>query len=596
MGIDSDFRDLLERAAREGFFPQVHSGSGDFAYPCLSQFSAFIDDLNSLVRSLSLYHPGVDYPKPWHCRVWGDVFRTVGVIYNERFRAGLKEGRVTIDCNTPPNKGKAQAARSAAAAKRKSVAAGARGGKRTAGAAAAATDEDGNALPVSSGQWQEASEVVEDPKANYYQWPKDEDGYAWFLPDTPVQCSWEEIFYADDPRPKLRFTEALTGYLLRDMPLPHDCSLLLDCCVVGGRWVRRPIRVRVEHPFQRDSVTQQEVDEAAGLGLVRRVIAYDPDQREAFGFGEADDRITYHVYDLTVRCRRSVAVFSNDGDTDVALMATLPVRIDLQRFGPPGYRVPDGEELPAVVHAMRRPRKLVTANGLSRDVCDTIVIDTDRLAVFLRCHYGGGALLAQIDRGAPRLIEGTAAFALLVALRPTDYTTGYPRLTAPNLLQAAEVYRAEFVAMFETQRVAWEEAVGPYRLLHCRIHVEGLVRFIARAAGLARENGSRCCRPPSLAPERSAAAAKRGEEPSEEDRWMTVAGVTAIAMRAAWMVDKYVNGGIHGYELPDPFAVHPGTGKSLYGYEWRTNHATRRREVVFTMDVHQRPVAEIVRD
>ena len=589
MGIDSDFRDLLERAAREGFFPQVQAQSGDFAYPCLSLFSVFIDDLNSLVRSLSLYHPGVDYAKPWQCRVWGDVFRTVGIVYNERFAVGLKEGRIMLDCNTPPNKGKAQASRGAAAGKRKDGQASGKGKKR-----AKALDEDGNAIPNQDIHAGEEDKPV-DPKANYYQWPKDEDGSTWFLPTTKVQCSWEEIVYSDDPRPKLRFTEALTNYLLRVMPLPHDCTILLDCCVIDGKWDRRPIRVDIHHPFQRDSVTQEQINLASKQGLVTRRIYYDPDQKEAYGFGEADDRIIFHVYDTTVRCRKSVAVFSGDGDTDIALMATLPVRVDVQRRGPAQYRIPEGTDLPAVVHAMRRPRKMVLPTGLSRDVCDTIVIDTDRLAVFLQCHYGGGALVAQKNSVAPRILDATAMFALLVAMRPTDYTNGYPALSAPNLIQAAERHRGAFVEAFETWSIPWEEVLGPYRLLDCRIHVEALVHFITLATDLAYENGAKQCRAPTKVAEPSAAAAKRGDPPNENDKWMTIAGVTSIAMRAVWMLDKYVNGGLPGYELPDPFAVDPGSGKSLYGYAWQTNPDTKRREVVFTMDVHQRPVAHIVR-
>lgn len=49
------------------------------------------------------------------------------------------------------------------------------------------------------------------------------------------------------------------------------------------------------------------------------------------GYGEADDRMMYHVYDLTVRCRKSVLVFSGDGDTGIALPVTFGVRRFLQR-------------------------------------------------------------------------------------------------------------------------------------------------------------------------------------------------------------------------------------------------------------------------
>lgn len=588
MGIDGDIRRFFEMAAGECFYPQLHAFTGEYAYPDTRAYTAFVDDLNSLTRSLGLAHPGVDHPKPWHCRLWGDVFRTVGIIYNERFAAGMFEGRVTLDCNTPPNKGKAQASRGAVAGKRKDKQATSDKKKR-----ARVLDEDGQPLAMGD----ESPDTMEhiDPKANYYQWPKEEDGSTWFLATTEIQCSWEEIFYSDDPRPKMRFMEALTRYILYELPLPHECSLLMDCGVINGKWERRPMRVSIHHPFRNDSITAEQLQLAAEQGLVKRRIVFDDAHKETFGYGEADDRIIYHVYDLTVRCRKSVAVFSGDGDTDVALVATRSVRSQLQRNGPPEYRLQPGEKFPSVVHAMRRSRKLLLPDGRSRDVCDTIVIDTDRLAVFVDCHYGGGAILAQGNALLPRTVDATAVFALLVSMRATDYTEDYPYLSAANLFEAFEKHRDVLVEALETRVVAYEDVLGPYRLLDCLIHVDRFIKFITLASNVARTNGSRACRAPSTEPQTNAAAAKRGDPPNDKDKIMTTAGVTAMAMRCVWLVDKYVNGGLPGYELPDPFTKDPESGKSLYGYARVYNPKSKREEVVFTMDVHQRPVAHIVR-
>ncbi len=582
MGIDSVVREFLERAARGCFYPQPGPG-GAFAYPDLGRYSAFVDDLNSLVRALGLLYPGCKNPRPWHCRVWGDVYRRVGLAYNERFAAGLTEARVTLDCCTPPNKGRAQASRNEAALRRKQDAA---------AAAGRFEDADGNPLPAAAPGGGAAPEP--------YAWPADEDGADWFRADAAVQCDWEGIAYSADPRPKLRFYEALTRYLLFEMPLPPSCTLLLDCGVLDGRWVRQPMRVRIAHPFDPLLVTDADVRAAlqAGTPGVARRVEFATEHEAPTGFGEADDRMVYHVYDLTVRCRRSVVVFSGDGDTDVALVNTLRVRRALQRSARPelrALRVPDDAPLPAVVHAMPRARQTTDPNGARRDFADTIVIDTDRLAEWLEVHYGGGALAAQAGRMHPGRVDGGAMFSLLVALRTTDYTEAYPFLSLPNILEAHERTPRLLADALETHVVADPELCGPFTLIDCRLHVPSFRRFLAAAIAVACENGATRCRAPTEAPRPSAAAARRGAPPDEADRLMTLGAVDAMAMRLAWLVDKYLNGGLPGYELPDPFACHPQSGKSLYGYARTRPPGADRDRIEFTQDVHPREWAAIVR-
>lgn len=597
MGVDGDVRsDVLEPASPGSFYPQRQPKTGEFAYPDLSQFDAFICDLNSLIRSIQLIYPGCRDPKPWYPRQWGQVFAYVGNEYYKRFAAGLREGRVTIDCNSPPNKGKAQAVRGQAVSNRRKAAL---NGKSAAGSGkrARVVDENGDPVRTSATIEEEAAaEEESDPKADYYKWPANEDGSTWFLHDTPIQCSWEEIFYSDDPRPKRCFNEALTRFLCEELYIPLGCSLLLDCGVRNGVWDRRPVRVELHHPFKGDSITDEELREAIGAGLVTRRIYYDPHQPEPMGYGEADDRMMYHVYDLTVRLRKSVLVFSGDGDTGIALPVTFGVRRFLQRHGPPELRFARGERLPIVMHVMRRSRKLTLPDGRKHDVCDTIVCNTDHLATFIDTHFGGAIIKSQGNAPRPCYAEPAALFALLVAIRPTDYTEGYPFLSIGNLFEAFERHGEVLCAGFSTPSCEYREVLGPYRFLDCRLDVNAFVRFITLATGVARANKSYQCREPSVEVTTSEAARKRGEKPTDKDRIMTIQNVRAMAHRVIWLVDKWVNGGLPGYELPDPFARHPESGKSLYGYEWvPSKKDPNKREVLFTQEVHDRPVAHIVR-
>lgn len=595
MGIEGVYRELLRRCAEECFFPQRHPETGKLLFPELgAQYPYWIEDLNFRVRSYALapiHSSSKSPPGPYACRTWGQVFRRLAEELHDIWASGPVEIRMMLDFNSPPNKGFTQAKRQ----------------KSSSGSSSNLADaitKKGSPTPAkrmrSTIESIEAEEDARDPYDGLYEWPEEEDGSAWFAPEQRIQCSFDNIYYAKNKQVKMRWVETLTRFLLYEMPIPLGKVMLLDCGVLDGQWFKRPLVARITHPFGNQGVVDEAaVWEAARLdpGCVRRVVepmADHPDQY--WSYCEADDRLVLHVYHITVCLKSNVIVSSGDGDTTIALVNTFRERRRIAREGPiERLRLGPGEKFPSVMHLMKRRHNLWNATGERSSASDTLVIDADRLSLFIGSHYGGVALSSLVRAGLPaRIIDGNAIFSFLVALRDTDYTHAYPCLSWSNVLETFEMRPDLLAEAFHTEAKTDQARLGVVTYLDCSIHVPSFIKFLEAAAGTAYDNGATQARPPSEEVTLSKAAAKRGDPPTLEDIWMSHSGVYCIAARLVWTVDKFVNAGLPNYCIPNPFARDQRNNLPLYGYEQRECPGGRKR-VSYSRSVNEREWMCIVR-
>lgn len=479
---------------------------------------------------------------------------------HEIFITGPNQIAIHIDYRSPPNKAITQEMRKKAMERNASNA----GKENLKRKASTALDHDGDLL---------VQEDVPSPATEPYKWPMLDDGLPWFTDDTSVQCPWDQIYYAESPYAKIKWIEYATGYILYRLPLGPGKSLMLPAGVIGGKWFTEPLVVYLQHPLGKDA-TEAEVWQAErnNPGCVRRIVrpAYEF-PRAAFVYGEADDRMMLYVYYYTIIRKESVLVFSGDGDTTIAMMNTLRMRQEILRRGPMHLRLKDDEKFPTAMHVMPHPVQRMQANGHMARRTETLVIDTDRLAITIGSLYAGKALaafqrLGDKDVAVP---DGVVLYTVLVTIGTTDYTRNYPFLSPLNILEAFEK-RPELLAraVRTTRRPIKNSEWDGSSYLHVEVNTKAFAEFIVHATEVARGNKSYRCRAPSLTP--MVPPSRKTKELDDYDKKMIFSYVQCMAARSLWTTHKFVNGGVPDCHLDDPFSQDEA-GRSLYGYDMDGN-------------------------
>ncbi len=344
---------------------------------------------------------------------------------HEIFATGPNQIAIHIDYKTPPNKGITQELRKTAMQRNASNAARDVNNKRK----ASAVDHNGEELVQ--------ADVPVPVTAEPYKWPMEDDGTPWFTDEGNIHCPWDQIYYSESPYTKNKWLEYVTRYILYRFPLPPGKSIVLPVGILNGKWFSTPLVVHLQHPLGKDA-TEAEVWQAErnNPGCVTRCIrpAYEF-PTTAFKYGEADDRMILYVYYYTIMRKQSVLVFSGDGDTTIALMNTLRMRKSVLRHGPEHLRLKEHDTFPTAMHVMPHPVSRAQADGHTARRTETLVIDTDRLALTVGSIYAGKAAAA-LGPNAGKVPDGLALYTILVAMGTTDYTRNYPFLSPLNILEA----------------------------------------------------------------------------------------------------------------------------------------------------------------
>ena len=555
MGIESEFREVPKQYAPDCFFPLWNPSTQEWIYPSFRQFEAAIDDFNYRIRNMPVLYPGSERSYAgFALQTYGAVMHRYAQRLHEIMITGPNQIAIHIDYKSPPNKAITQEMRKEAMQRNANNAAKESNGKRK----AAAVDADGEAL------FQE--DVPMQVTAEPYKWPMEDDGKQWFTDETTVHCPWDQIYYSESPFAKNKWLEYVTRYILYRFPLPPGKSLLLPVGVLDGQWFSTPLVVYIQHPLG-EHATEAEVWQAErnNPGCVKRIVrpAYEF-PNASFKYGEADDRMILYIYYYTIMRKQSVLVFSGDGDTTIAMMNTLRMRKSVLREGPEHLRLKEGERFPMAMHVMPHPVQRMQANGHMARRTETLVIDTDRLALTIGSIYSGKAMAA-LGADAAQAPDGLVLYTLLVTMGTTDYTRNYPFLSPLNILEAFEK-RPDLLAKAVRTRVVPvrnTEWLGS-SYLDVQLHTKNFSAFIVHASEVARSNKSYRCRAPSLVP--TVPEGRKNQELDEYDKKMIFTYVQCMCARSAWTVDKFVNAGVPDYTLADPFAQGEA-GLSLYGYE-----------------------------
>jgi len=520
MGITPFWRNLLRLLCRKAFYPNPGA-----RWPLNPNrpISAYISDINSLIRKKQLAVSSNGIRLDYGFKTWGDLTSWLGRDYNKLFAEGVTQLYVVFDGKTPENK--------------------------------AVEQQDRKQSWQNGFDRANATREESEPELKPYVWPREDDDKPWFDKSKQVFCSFNDIYYGG-ALSKRKFYEFICHYLLYEMPLPPTCQVIIDCGALHGRgMLRRPVRARIQHicdPGADRATIVQSLACATEAGIensLKRIVEDVPGEEPYNTWTEADDRLIYWVYKITLDAQnpRNVIIGSEDGDAMLALMATFPTRRVLRPANQPPGRV-----------YLRRTQiigYLVNERGVKNKVDQPEWIDTDCIAEYLDDAFGGllcADVRNQDDYTSRERCDPVIFYCMMALMCENDYVEGLKGLTAVNILRgmierpdlARESLFVRRPIRSNGKRPALDESAQPES---CLVNAESARKFIKFCYSVAHQNRVS----PKLYP-----------VPSDEF-------LDSVLARMSWTLDKTVNAGRPGYQLEHPFLSSPDTMLPVHGYEYR---------------------------